>query len=178
MPRIVKGITIGMVLAMVLSAALYRLYHSGVWLTAAITFGTAAYHLAAHLLIGDIVNAIMHNHADYRKKWYQPRSFEPALYRFLKVKKWKDKMPTFEPGTFSAKEHSFDEIAQVMCQSEVVHELCILSSFLPLAASLKFGAFPVFLATSMAVACFDAALVMMQRYNRPRIIKLAKRQKV
>ena len=86
-------------------------------------------------------------------------------------------MPTFHPDTFSPREHTWDQIAQAMCQSELVHETNIVMSFLPLLAARWVGAFLVFLVTSLLGAGFDLLLVMMQRYNRPRILRLAARQK-
>ena len=73
---------------------------------------------------------------------------------------------------FSPKEHSWHEIAQTMCQSEVGHELIIGFSFLPIIASKWFGAFGVFVITSVISAGFDLIFVMMQRYNRDRIQRL------
>ena len=58
--------------------------------------------------------------------------------------------------------------------AELVHEVIIVLSFVPIFASLSFGAFPVFFVTFVLVACFDALFVVMQRYNRPRIMKLMK----
>lgn len=81
-------------------------------------------------------------------------------------------MPTYRPQDFSPKEHSWHEIAQTMCQSEVGHELIIGFSFLPIIASKWFGAFVVFVITSVISAGFDLIFVMMQRYNRDRIQRL------
>ena len=64
--------------------------------------------------------------------------------------------------------HTWDEIAQAMCQAELVHETIVVLSFLPVAASVWFGAAAVFLVTSLAAAAFDLMFVMMQRYNRGR----------
>ena len=41
-----------------------------------------------------------------------------------------------------------------------------------LITAIPFGALPVFVITSTLAACFDAMFVLMQRYNRPRIMKL------
>ncbi|MDE7020617.1 MAG: hypothetical protein K2P23_06915 [Lachnospiraceae bacterium] len=73
--------------------------------------------------------------------------------------------------------HSWDEIAQAMCQSELVYETNIVLSFVPLAASVRFGAFPVFLITSICSAAFDLLFVIMQRYNRFRILKMVLRER-
>lgn len=69
--------------------------------------------------------------------------------------------------------HPWDEIAQTMCQSELVHETNIVFSFIPVIASRWFGSFYVFLTTSLCGAIFDLLFVIMQRYNRPRVIKIA-----
>lgn len=84
-------------------------------------------------------------------------------------------MPTYDPKAFSLREHTYDEIAQAMCQSEVGHEMMMALSFLPLLVAIPFGAFGVFLITSVAAAGIDGMFVIMQRYNRPRMIRLAKR---
>jgi len=151
---------------------LFRYFKLDIYLTLAITFGTAAYHLGIRLFAGFLYNKIMKNRADYTKKWFQVSSWELRLYQLLKVKAWKDKMPTYNPEAFSAKKHTWHEIAQAMCQSELVHETNMLLSFLPLIAVKWFGSFYVFLITSVCGAAFDLAFVIMQRYNRTRIIKL------
>lgn len=140
-------------------------------LSLAITFGTFLYHFAMRLLVGCSVDRIKRNKADYTRAWYQLRSFEIGLYRFLKVKKWKGKMPTYDPTLFDPKLHSWDEIAQAMCQAELVHEIIIVLSFLPLTAAIPFGSFGVFLITSILAACFDLCFVIMQRFNRPRVLR-------
>ena len=138
----------------------------------AITFGTCFYHFAMRLLVGSILNRIMKNKADYHKAWYQLRPFESKLYKLLKVKKWKSTMPTYDPSCFDPKLHSWEEIVQAMCQAELVHEIIAVLSFLPLLAAISLGAFPVFLITSLLSALYDLCFVVMQRYNRPRVIKL------
>lgn len=143
----------------------------------AITFGTFFYHFAMRLLVGYVLNYAMKNHADYRKSWYQLHAFEPKLYQVLKVKKWKSNMPTFDPSCFNPKIHSWEEIAQAMCQAELVHEVIAVLSFLPLFAAIPFGAFGVFLITSLLAALYDLSFVIMQRYNRPRIIRFIDKER-
>ena len=157
MPKLVQNAAL---FFLALSAGCTLLFSLAGWsplLPLAITFGTAAYHLGA-------------------RRWYQPRPWEDKLYRLLRVKSWKDRMPTFYPDEFSPEKHSWEEIAQVMCQSELVHETNILMSFLPLLAAIPFGAFWVFLVTSLAGAIFDLSLAILQRYNRPRVVRLARRR--
>ena len=45
-------------------------------------------------------------------------------------------------------------------------------SFLPVFAGIKFGAYPVFIITSIVSAGMDLIFVIMQRYNRQRIMKI------
>ena len=159
------------------TAILYRSSNSKICLTLVITFGTITYHLGMRLLVGLLYNIGMKNRANYTKKWYQIHAWESRLYQFLKVKKWKAKMPTYEPDTFSNKKHTWDEIAQAMCQSELVHETNIVFSFVPLVASVRFGAFSVFLITSICSAIFDLMFVIMQRHDRSRIVKMVLRER-
>lgn len=146
-------------------------------LSCAITFGTFFYHFAMRLLVGHTLDRIMGNKANYQNAWYQLHPFEVRLYKFLQVKKWKGKMPTYDPSCFDPKKHSWDEIAQAMCQAEIVHEVIIVLSFLPLLAVIPFGSLGVFLATSILAALFDLCFVIMQRFNRPRIIKLIAKER-
>ena len=146
-------------------------------LTLAITFATVAYHFCIRLLIGGIYSAVMQNRADYTRRWFQPGRGELALYERLHVKRWKAHIPTFVPDLFDPRLHTWDEIAQAMCQAELVHETIILFSFLPILAAVWCGALPVFVITSLLAACLDGVFVVVQRYNRPRILRLAERQK-
>lgn len=143
----------------------------------AITFGTCFYHFAMRLTVGYLLNHIMHNKANYTKGWYQLKSFEIPMYKALQVKKWKSNMPTYDTSAFDPKLHTWEEIAQAMCQAELVHEIIVLFSFLPLLAAIPFGAFPVFLITSLSAALYDLSFVIIERYNRPRVLKLIQKER-
>ena len=140
----------------------------------AITFFTVFYHFAMRLLVGGVADKILNNKVDYNKIWFKQRKFEQKLYKKLKVKNWKAKVPTYEPELFSIDEHSLDEIAGAMCQSEIVHEINVLISFVPIIFSIFVGDFWVFFITSILSAMFDLVFVIIQRYNRPRVIRLMK----
>lgn len=157
---------------------LYRVFHLGIYQTLSIAFGTTAYHLGMRLLVGLFYHKLLKNQAGYTRKWFRPRPWEGRLYKLLKVKRWKDKMPTYIPEDFSRERHTWEEIAQATCQAELVHETICVLSFVPLAAVPWLGAFWVFLLTSLCSALFDLAFAVIQRYNRPRLIKLAQRTHV
>lgn len=154
---------------------LYTYIENDIVFSLAITFGTIAFHFIIRLMAGGVINFVMKNQADYTKRWYQVSDIEMKLYQKLKVKKWKNKMPTYDMDVFDVSKHSWDEIIQATCQSELVHETNVILSFLPIFASIWFGAFWVFLVTSVLSAIFDLMFVFMQRFNRARILKMNNR---
>lgn len=171
MPKaIMRSITAFCFAAAIIINRLYFYFDREIYLALGITFGTTAYHFGMRLLVGLLYDTIMKNQADYTRKWYQVHSYEEKLYHFLNVKKWKSKIPAYHPEYFSIKRHSWHEIAQAMCQAELVHETNMLFSFLPLIAAKWFGSFYVFLITSICGAIVDLPFVIVQRYNRMRII--------
>lgn len=150
---------------------------SSALLTLAITFGTISYHFIMRLAVGFAINSAFHNKMDYNKKWFREKKFEKRLYEILRVKKWKDKMPTFAPEMLDIKQHSWEEIAGAMCQSEVVHSIIAVLSLLPILAALVWGSFWVFFITSIVSAIAECMFVIMQRFNRPRIVRHIERKK-
>jgi len=177
MPKAMKLITTFSLITTIITIILFYCFNNDIYLTLAITFGTTFYHLGIRLFVGMLYNIGMKNRADYTKKWYQIYPWENKLYQFLRVKAWKNKMPTYNPESFSYKKHSWNEIAQAMCQSELVHETNIILSFISLIVSKWFGSFYIFLITSVCSAIFDLLFVIMQRYNRVRVIKIALRKR-
>ncbi len=170
-----KGMKICALVSVVLTAVFLCLHRAClVDIAFAITFGTFSYHFCMRLLVGWIYDRVLHNRVDYNRKWFRVGETEKKLYQHLRVKTWKGSMLTYDPSVFDPKLHSWDEIAQATCQSELVHETNALLSFLPVLASIWFGTFYVFLFTSLLAACYDLLFVILQRYNRPRILKLIK----
>lgn len=156
----------------IIVALVYQKNPNGALLSLAITSGTISYHFLMRLAVGYIVNGIFHNRFDYRAQWFQEKDFEKRLYEVLQVKKWKDKMPTFAPDMLNLKVHTWEEIAGAMCQSEVVHSVIAILSFVPISATFVWGSFWVFFITSVLAAGVESLFVIMQRYNRPRIVKM------
>ena len=152
----------------VLCTALYLRRGQDVFLTLAITFATISYHFIMRLIVGGIVNSTMHNHADLSRPWFRQRDWERKLYRLLRVKKWKGRVPAYRPDFFDLSRHTPDEIAQA---------IILPLSFLPIFASIWVGALPAFVITSVISAGLELVFIVTQRFNRPRIIRmLAHRQ--
>ncbi len=172
MKKIIYGLT--SILGIIATGLAIRchFYPGTALLAVTITAVTFFYHFAMRLTIGVAVNLIVKNNVDFSKKWFKELSFEPKLYSFLKVKKWKKYMPTFSIDTFDVSKRSLEEIAKATCQSEIVHEIIVLLSFLPILLAIPFGTLAVFVVTSVFASLFDCLFVILQRYNRPRIIKL------
>ena len=177
MKKIIKNITIISFILTLLFSAVYFHTENSASLSLAITMGTTLYHFAMRLVVGFFYDRIMNNKADLSRWWYQPKGFEKRIYNWLNVKNWKGIMPSYEPELFDPQKHTWNEIAQAMCQAELVHETIILLSFVPILFAKLFGAMPVFLITSFLAAAFDMIFVIMQRYNRPRVIRLAEKKK-
>lgn len=155
---------------------LFALFKWSILLSIIITAGTVFYHVGIRLLIGCAFDRFLNNRTDFRKRWYQVASWEKALYEKLRVKQWKKQMPTYDAALFDPSLHSWVDIARAMCQAELVHEVNAAVSFVPLFFSACFGALPVFAITSVLAAGYDMLFVILQRYNRPRVLHLAARE--
>lgn len=174
MIKFLKAAPVVFLMGTIITGILYQKTAAGIWLTLAITFGTTAYHFIMRWVVAFIYNSIMHNRADYRKRWYQVGKTEKRFYEKLRVKKWKKFMPTYHPDLFDPKQRTWDEIAQATCQAELGHETIVVLSFAPIFAGHWLGGYPAFVITSVLAALFDMIFVIMQRYNRQRILKLIK----
>ena len=167
------------IISMILMFASFGIYRSSgirAFITVGITAMTVCYHFTIRLVIGNIVDAIMRNEADWRKPWFRQRKFEEKLYKKLKVKRWKDRMPTVDEKAFSFGKQPIERIIGATCQAEIVHELDVIASLAAILFAIPFGNFWVFLITSILGAAFDMLFVIMQRYNRPRLLRTLKRR--
>ena len=175
-----KLVKLSALIACLLCAVFVLLYHffpRNLFLSLAITAGTTGYHLVMRLLVGWLITLICRKPQNPDGFWFRQKSFERKLYRFLRVRRWKNNMPTYSPEEFSFEQNTPEQIIQNSCKAELVHEWIICASFLPLLASILWGAFPVFLITSLLAAGLDCCFVIMQRYNRPRLQQYLKRFK-
>ena len=146
---------------------------NSVILTFAITFGTTFYHFAMRLAVGYLVKMA--------GDCYRPDSArfrvgkrEEAFYRRLKFHKLiRRGVPTYSPEEFDAS-RGISALLQSTCRAEIVHEIIMLFSFLPLIMNLFFPS-EAYLWTSIMGATIDLFFVMVQRCNRPRLIRLSVR---
>lgn len=175
--KIMKTASLVSFIALAIAVTLYHLSHYGVFKTLAVAAGTAFYHFFMRLVVGIYIDKVKQNRADITRSWYRIRPWETVFYQRIGVKNWKDKMPTSFPEYYDLRKHTPLELAQVTCQSEIIHEVNVLISAGALLGAVPFGMFPAFFLSSLAAGCFDMIFVMMQRYNRSRLMPLVERQR-
>ncbi len=154
-----------------------RLVFGGAAFTAlTITFSPILYHFAVRLAIGAAMDRLTANGINYRCRWFSQSKAEHTLFRLLKVHRWKLKLPTYTPEKFSLKENTPEQVICNMCAAEVIHEINIAASLVPAVVSIAVpflrDTLIVFALTSAAAALFDLLFVIIQRYNRPRMMRL------
>ena len=153
---------------------LFFLYYSGAFQNGAVLWSAVVsfmilYHFGLRIFMGTITSKLK---IDYRHPWYKTRKFEKGLYRFLKVRSWKDKVLTFEPDKYDFKNRTLDELATTMSKSELDHWINELISLFSLLFILLWGCAPAFLISAFFAMLFDAQFIIVQRYNRPIVLRL------
>lgn len=135
------------------------------------------YHFWGRIIMGN-VSKLFRKNINYKQWWFKEHRFEKGLYKLLRVKKWKDKAFTYNPGDFDLNNKSLDEIANIMAKSEVDHWINELISVCSILFALIWPNFLIALIVSAICAMiFDSQFIIIQRYNRPRILKALEHKK-
>ncbi len=140
-----------------------------------VTVGITFYHFAMRLAVGTVVNSVMKNQANYKNVWFREKGFERELYKMMRVRKWKKYIPTYDPDTFDASQKTVKEIIGATCQAEIVHEVIMVFSLLPIASIPFLGGAAAMIVTSVLAMLFDSLFVILQRYNRPKLVRVMER---
>lgn len=143
--------------------------------TLKITFLTIAFHFDIRLIIGNIV-PLFKNKININSNYYKLRKIEEKIYNIIKVKKWKRKAPTYEPDEINIDKYTIKEILVNMCNSEIIHTINTIVSYIPLIFIIWYGKPIVFVITSICASMYDLQFVAIQRYNRPRMMKIMERK--
>ena len=152
-----------------------NIYTNEVFLWVGITAFTTMYHFWVRIIMGNVSKSFK-NHINHNQWWFKEKSFEKRLYKILKVKKWKKKALTYNPESFSLKEHSLEEVSNTMLKSELDHWINVLISLTTLLFAIPWGDFWIFFITAIIAILFDSQFVVIQRYNRPRILKILNKE--
>lgn len=131
------------------------------------------YHFWVRIIMGNVTKLF---EIDRNHWWFKELPFEKSLYKLLCVKSWKGKALTYNPEHFSLKLHAPQEIADVTAKSEVDHWVNEVISVSSIFFSLLWGEFWIFLLTAVAAMIFDAQFIIIQRYNRPRLLRLMEKK--
>ena len=94
MAKIMKFSSVNSSILTIIFALTYQVLSNDIVFSLMITFATIMYHFVIRLVAGGLINYFMRNQADYTKKWFYVSQKELKFYQIIKVKKWKNKMPT------------------------------------------------------------------------------------
>ena len=162
------------ILTVLASALCFSIYYSGIHKNSALLWtGIVSfmilYHFGLRILMGNVTNKFKIN---YSNPFYKSRKFEKPLYRLLKVRTWKDKVLTFEPDKYDFKNRTLEELATTMSKSELDHWINQLISLFSILFTFLWGCAPAFIITAVLAMIFDAQFIIVQRYNRPIVLRL------
>ncbi|MBQ8164863.1 MAG: hypothetical protein IJZ94_03520 [Clostridia bacterium] len=171
-PIIMAMIMIISIIGTILSACMYIQTTHEFALYISIIFGTVAVHFFIMHISAPFVFLFFRKKFNYSSFWFIPKNFEKNLYKILNVKKWKTKVPAYDSDEYSLETHTVEEVIMNMCHAEVVHEVLSITSYLPIIGGLAISHWGVLVLTSFVFSCCHLIFVIIQRYNRPRIVRL------
>jgi len=150
---------------------LYRSCRQAWMLSLAVTLLTFFYHFAMRLIVGEVVTVLYRNKSFPQDRLgFRIYPFEKGLYQKLKVKRWKKHVITAKPEQFDLKMVTPEKLLHNVMQAELVHRIIMALSFVPLLLIIPFGAPWVFIITSIAACLIESIYVIIQRYNRPKVL--------
>ena len=152
-----------------------NIYKSSIILWIGIIAFTIMYHFWLRIIMGN-VSKLFKKYINYKQWWFKEKRFEKRLYDLLRVKDWKGKALTYNPESFSLKEHSLDEIVDTMTKSELDHWINEVISVTTILFAIPWGQLWIFILTAVIAMIFDAQFIIIQRYNRPRVEKILNKE--
>lgn len=160
-------------LAVTLFSLCFFLHYSGIFAHTAILWtGVAAftvtYHFWGRILMGNVTARWKIRHTHF---WFRSHGFEKRLYRLLRVRRWKDKVLTYDPAAFDFQNRTLEELVYAMCKAETDHWINELISLSTILFSLLWGQWWIFCGTAVFGMLFDAQFIVVQRYNRPIVLR-------
>ena len=142
-----------------------------------ITSFTTFFHFTIRFSFANLIYKIIGKYCTYDRRWFTEKPYEKKLFKILMIRKWKSKLPTWNEQDFNPAENTKEMLLNHICKAEVYHEICMVLSFVPLSFSIVWGEFWIFFWTSVFGCLFDFLFVLIQRYNRPRILRVYNRYK-
>lgn len=146
-------------------------------------FGMRLVCMIAAIIVGGLVSlgvgeALPRSRFNYRAFPYRTFKWERdgAVYRKLRVQKWKDKAPDMSrivPGMVKKKAMlardpiEMDKLIREMCVAEIVH-IALIVCVSPALIAIGKGVLGV--ACAVLYAAGNIPFIIIQRYNRPRLV--------
>lgn len=154
-----------------------------------ITANLAVFWLSVNIAVPWLVRFLVPQKYFNENRWlFRERDFESALYRKIKVSKWKDKLPDAGKLIHFQRDSLPEDIDEAYinrfitecCIAELGHLSVGILGFTSLffvfliPGNTQLEHFGVFLLLSVLDLLIQLLFVIIQRYNRPRLIKLRK----
>ena len=153
--------------------------------TLVIALLNTAFWFALHFGIAELLT---HLPAETQRRlfdWNRVSEREMALYRRLRLPRWKDRLPQFNPEfdkrhlAVSPTPAYLRKFLEVTCHAEMIHELIALLGFLSLFFCLlceqPLNWLPLFLGIALFIGLCNLPFAAIQRYNRFRLVRLLRR---
>ncbi len=140
-----------------------------------VTAFTILYHFWLRIIMGN-VSKLFSKYINYNQWWFKEKNFEKKLYEILNVKNWKRKVLTYNPELYDLKNNSLEEVVNTTVKSELDHWINEIISLSTLLFAIPWGEFWIFFITAVIAMIFDSQFIVVQRYNRPRVLKLLNRK--
>lgn len=168
------------VICLVVSSICFGFYYTGntnslvVFWIGMVTF-TIMYHFWVRIIMGNVLK-LFKKHITYKQYFFKEKKFEKKFYDLIKVKSWKDKVLTYAPQEFDLKENSLETVANNMAKAELDHWINSLISISTISFGFISNVFWPFIVSAIFAMAFETQFIVLQRYNRPRVVKIIERE--
>ena len=167
-------------ICLVISSICFGFYYTGntdslvVFWIGMVTF-TIMYHFWVRIIMGNVLK-LFKKHITYKQYFFKEKKFEKKFYDLIKVKSWKDKVLTYAPQEFDLKENSLETVANNMAKAELDHWINSLISISTISFGFFSNVFWPFIVSAIFAMAFETQFIVLQRYNRPRVVKIIERE--
>ena len=167
-------------ICLVISSICFGFYYTGntdslvVFWIGMVTF-TIMYHFWVRIIMGNVLK-LFKKHITYKQYFFKEKKFEKKFYDLIKVKSWKDKVLTYAPQEFDLKENSLETVANNMAKAELEHWINSLISISTISFGFISNVFWPFIVSAIFAMAFETQFIVLQRYNRPRVVKIIERE--
>lgn len=171
-----KKLIVILCLSAVIASVMYGLNRYGSCMIVAVAFSTVFFHIAMRLGVYCGIRSMPKSDFDFDGRWFGQKKAEGKIYRMICVHAWKNVLPHLFPEDF-ALSSGIEKVVRSTCIAEIAHTIIIPLSYLPAIFALLMRAdiaYLIALGASSVIAGFaDFLMLIIQRYNRPRLLRAA-----